>query len=124
MRVTDFIIHISLLLLMPPLLIGIIARTKAFCAGRTGAPLLQPYYDLARLWRKGSVFSSATTWVFRAGPVVTLAVRFSPAKDEIEYHGSQECYQRIRLVVIGLKPESGGEGKGAGCGKSSPPDIQ
>jgi formate hydrogenlyase subunit 4 len=34
--------------------------------------LLQPYYDLNRLFRKGSVFSTTTTWVFRAGPVVGL----------------------------------------------------
>ena len=34
--------------------------------------MLQPYYDLNRLFRKGSVFSTTTTWVFRAGPVVGL----------------------------------------------------
>ncbi|QOX80703.1 NADH-quinone oxidoreductase subunit H [Trichlorobacter lovleyi] len=65
--------HILLLLLMPPLLLGVINKTKAAFAGRVGAPCLQPYYDLAKLLRKGSVFSSTTTWVFRAGPVVTLA---------------------------------------------------
>ncbi|HEX7509277.1 MAG TPA: NADH-quinone oxidoreductase subunit H, partial [Polyangia bacterium] len=36
-------------------------------------PLLQPYYDLARLFRKGLVLSTTTTWIFRAGPAVTLA---------------------------------------------------
>src|SRR5262249_14917289 len=36
-------------------------------------PVLQPYYDLIKLFQKGSVFSSTTTWVFRAGPVVALA---------------------------------------------------
>jgi formate hydrogenlyase subunit 4 len=34
--------------------------------------VLQPYYDLAKLMQKGSVFSTTTTWVFRAGPVVGL----------------------------------------------------
>ena len=34
--------------------------------------LLQPYFDLARLMRKGMVISTTTTWVFRAGPIVTL----------------------------------------------------
>jgi formate hydrogenlyase subunit 4 len=62
-----------LIILMPPLLFGVINRTKATFAGRTGAPLLQPYYDLFRLLRKGSVFSRTTTWVFRAGPIVNLA---------------------------------------------------
>lgn len=69
----DTAIHIFLALVMPPLLIGVINRVKALMAGRCGAPLLQPYYELARLWRKGSVFSRTTSWLFRAGPVVTLA---------------------------------------------------
>jgi formate hydrogenlyase subunit 4 len=71
--VADILIHCVLIICMPPLLFGVINRTKATFAGRTGAPLLQPYYDLFRLLRKGSVFSRTTTWVFRAGPIVTLA---------------------------------------------------
>ena len=51
----------------------IISKTKAFFAGRVGPPVLQPYYDLIKLFQKGSVFSKTTTWVFRAGPVVGLA---------------------------------------------------
>jgi len=68
------ILHLVLLLVFAPLLLGIIAKTKAFFGGRTGAPFLQPYYDLARLWRKGFVFSRTTTWVFLAGPVAGLVV--------------------------------------------------
>ncbi len=69
----DTLIHILLALLMPPLLLGIINRTKALMAGRRGAPLLQPYFELVRLWQKGSVFSRTTSWLFRAGPLVALA---------------------------------------------------
>jgi formate hydrogenlyase subunit 4 len=58
---------------MPPLLLGVIGKTKAAFAGRVGAPFLQPYHDLLKLFRKGSVFSPTTTWLFRAGPLVTLA---------------------------------------------------
>jgi len=60
-------------LLLAPLLLGVIARTKAVVAGRRGAPLLQPYYDLVKLLQKSAVYSRTTTWVFRAGPVVGLA---------------------------------------------------
>lgn len=76
---THILIHILLLLLMPPLLLGVIGKTKAFFAGRVGAPYLQPYYDIWKLMRKGSVFSETTTWVFRAGPIVTLAVAVTAA---------------------------------------------
>jgi formate hydrogenlyase subunit 4 len=69
----DTIVHVLLAVALPPLLLGVIARTKAFLAGRVGAPLLQPYFDVIKLFRKGSVFSTTTTWVFRAGPVVGLA---------------------------------------------------
>ncbi len=70
---TDIIIHCAVALLFPPLLLGVIGKTKAAFAGRVGAPYLQPYYDLIKLLRKGSVFSDTTTWVFRAGPVITLS---------------------------------------------------
>lgn len=70
----SLILHLVLLLLFAPLMQAVITKTKAWFGGRVGAPLLQPYYDLARLWRKGFVFSGTTTWVFLAGPVVGLAV--------------------------------------------------
>jgi formate hydrogenlyase subunit 4 len=68
------LLHLVLLFCVSPLLLGVIGKTKALFGGRVGPPLLQPYYDLARLFRKGFVFSETTTWVFRAGPVVGLAV--------------------------------------------------
>ncbi|MBI3183663.1 MAG: NADH-quinone oxidoreductase subunit H [Myxococcales bacterium] len=66
-------IHLALLLLFPPLLFGVINKTKATFAGRRGPPLLQPYFDVLRLFRKGAVYSRTTSWVFRAGPIVSLA---------------------------------------------------
>ena len=65
--------HLALLLAVPPLLLGIVQRIKALFAGRKGPPLLQVYYDLAKLLRKGAVYSRTTTWIFRAGPIVSLA---------------------------------------------------
>lgn len=67
------VVHWLLGLALAPLLLGIINRTKAFFAGRTGAPFVQPYYDLRKLLGKGAVYSRTTTWVFRAAPVVGLA---------------------------------------------------
>lgn len=70
---TDTIIHCLVLLTMPLLLPGVIAKTKAVFAGRTGSPYFQYYYDFFKLLRKNSVFSETTTWVFKAGPVINLA---------------------------------------------------
>jgi len=76
-------VHVVLALGLPPLLLGVIAKTKALFGGRVGPPVLQWYFDLIKLFQKGSVFSTTTTWVFRAGPVVGLvtaaiAVLFIP----------------------------------------------
>jgi formate hydrogenlyase subunit 4 len=81
------VVHILLAFGLPPLLLGVIAKTKALFAGRVGPPFLQPYCDLVKLFRKGSVFSTTTTWVFRAGPIVglvtaALAVLLIPLADE------------------------------------------
>src|SRR6266436_6218633 len=60
-------------LLLAPLLLGLINRTKAFVAGRRGPPLVQPYRDVVKcLWR-GAVYGEVTSWLFRLGPVVNLA---------------------------------------------------
>src|SRR5260370_1244824 len=67
------LIHVLVGLLFAPLLLGSINRTKALFAGRRGQPLLQLYYDVWKLLRKGAVYSRTTTWVFRAGPIVGLA---------------------------------------------------
>jgi len=48
-------------------------KVKSTFAGKTGAPLLQPYFDVWKLLHKGAVYSPTTTWVFRATPPVYLA---------------------------------------------------
>ncbi len=62
-----------LALVLAPLLFGIINRIKALMAGRRGRPLLQTYFDLAKLVRKGVVVSPTTSWVFRLGPMLAVA---------------------------------------------------
>ncbi len=66
----ETLLHVVVLLAMPPLLLGVIVKTKARFAGRVGAPLLQPYHDLLKLFRKSGIRSATTTWVFLAGPAV------------------------------------------------------
>lgn len=67
------IVPLILALVLAPLMKGIINKTKAYFAGRQGPPLLQVYYDLWKLLQKGAVYSHTATWVFRAGPILTLA---------------------------------------------------
>lgn len=57
-----------------PLAAGIIRKVKALFAGRKGPPLLQMYRDIAKLLKKGVVYSQSTTWVFRVAPLLALTV--------------------------------------------------
>jgi formate hydrogenlyase subunit 4 len=63
---------IGIWLLLAPLLPGVINKVKAWIAGRTGPPVLQLYFDLARLWRKQIVLSTAVSPAHVAGPAVAF----------------------------------------------------
>jgi len=67
------IINIGLGLILAPLLQGVINKTKASFAGRTGPPLMQAYFDIIKQLKKSAVYSKTTSWIFKAGPVVSLA---------------------------------------------------
>jgi formate hydrogenlyase subunit 4 len=56
-----------------PLLKTAIKKMKARLQNRQGPPLLQGYYDLAKLLRKEPVRSATTSWVYVAGPRVYFA---------------------------------------------------
>ncbi len=67
------ILHLVAALFLAPLLLGVVQKTKARFAGRRGPPVLQPWYDVVKLFRKGAVYSATTSRVFRLGPCVGLA---------------------------------------------------
>jgi len=67
-----WLVQALLLVGLPPLMLGVIGRVKAVVAGRRGAPLLQPYWDLLRALRKAAVYSRTTTWIFWFAPLVVL----------------------------------------------------
>jgi formate hydrogenlyase subunit 4 len=63
-------------ILAAPLFPGIILKVKAFFAGKKGPPLFIKYYTLIKLFRKGSVYSTSSTFVFKMGPIVSFAAAF------------------------------------------------
>ena len=64
--------HIALFILLGPLLVGIVRKTKAFLSCRQGAPVSQPYLDLWKLFRRGIVRSTTASWVFDLSAPVVL----------------------------------------------------
>jgi len=61
--------HLLLLGLLPPLLLGVINKTKAVFAGRRGPSIWQPYFDIRKLFGKEVALSATTTWIFVLAPV-------------------------------------------------------
>ena len=61
-----------LAILMAPFFSGVILKIKAFFGGKKGPPLLINYYTLIKLFKKGSVYSTSTTIMFKLGPIVSL----------------------------------------------------
>ncbi len=56
-----------------PLVSGIIARVEARLQGRCGPRILQPYYDLAKLFRKESLAPQGTGPFFLLAPIFSFA---------------------------------------------------
>jgi len=61
-----------ILILCSPLVNGVIKKLKANMQGRVGASVLQPYFDLLRLFKKGMVVSRVTSWIFTAAPFIVF----------------------------------------------------
>ena len=73
-HIAKVVAQAGLLVLLGPLLTGFIQKLKARLQCRQGASLWQPYRDLAKLLRKGTVQSDTASPFFRAIPVLVLAV--------------------------------------------------
>jgi formate hydrogenlyase subunit 4 len=126
-KVAHILIHVLTALLLGPLIPGLINKVKALIAGRCGPPVLQLYYDLAKLARKRAVFSRTTTWVFLAGPAATVAagvvaamlVPFGHAPAPVHFQGDVILFAylfglaRFLTVLSALDTGSSFEGMGA-----------
>ena len=61
-------------LLLAPGLTGLVRKIKAQLLLRQGPPVLQPYRNLARLFRKEAVLATNASWLFRAAPYLVFAL--------------------------------------------------
>ncbi len=68
-----------IIILFSPLVNGVIKKVKANMQGRKGPGVLQPYFDLIRLFRKDMVVSTITSWVFVAAPYVVFVSTIAAA---------------------------------------------
>jgi formate hydrogenlyase subunit 4/hydrogenase-4 membrane subunit HyfE len=66
-------LQVGTVLLVSPLITGLIARGEAIVQGRRGPRVLQPYYDIAKLFRKETVLPEGAGPLFRAAPYIAFA---------------------------------------------------
>jgi len=67
------VLQAVVLLAVSPFIVGLIRKVKARLQCRLGASVVQPYYDLRKLFRKDVVVSSNASWIFTATPYILFA---------------------------------------------------
>src|SRR6202050_3263806 len=65
-------LQVLTILVFAPLVSGWTAHLEGRLQGRRGPRILQPYYDLAKLFRKETVVPEESSWVFLAAPIVAF----------------------------------------------------
>ena len=120
-------LNLLLLLLAALAIPGLINRTRALLAGRKGIRFAQHLYDVRLLLRKGAVYSTTTSALFRLAPSFYLgaaltALLFIPVGDlppVLSFDGDLVAFAytlalgRVALVLAALDTGSPFEGMGA-----------
>ncbi|MGH3593660.1 MAG: NADH-quinone oxidoreductase subunit H, partial [Pseudonocardiaceae bacterium] len=65
-------LQVLTVLVAAPGINGVIARVETRLQGRRGSRVLQPYYDIAKLFGKEALAPFGTGWVFLAAPLVAM----------------------------------------------------
>lgn len=101
--IAEFVVRVAFWMALAPLGPGIINKVKAWVAGRKGPPVLQLYYDLARLWRKGVVISTAASPGHIIGPAIAwIAISCAAALLPIGPFGSTVSFRGDAFLFIYL----------------------
>ena len=118
----------TLLIILTALAIpGVINRTRALLAGRKGLPFTQHLRNVNVLLRKGTVYSTTTTALFRIAPaiylgaaiVATLMIPVADLYPLISFEGDVICFAytlalaRIAIIFAAMDTGSSFEGMGA-----------
>lgn len=69
--------QVAVVAIAAPGVTGVIARVEARLQGRRGPRILQPYYDIAKFWRKETLAPTRASWVFLAAPLVAFVAYLS-----------------------------------------------
>ena len=91
---------------------GVIAKVEARLQGRRGPRISQPYYDLAKLFRKEALAPEQASWFFLAAPLIAVTCYLTiplliPVLTSyglpLGYMGDIELARRPRVVDAGAR---------------------
>jgi len=117
----------SLIILVSLFFTGIVIRTKSIASGRKGPGIFQPIKDIVRLFKKGSVISETTSFVFQIAPsiyfasvlVAIMIIPFGQYKGIISFDGDFIFFAYVLalgkffMIISALDTGSSFEGMGA-----------
>lgn len=120
-------VSLVLIILTSLFFTGIIIRTKSIASGRKGPGIFQPMKDIFRLWKKGSVYSTTTSFIFQLAPSiyfssVLMAILMIPHGNHpgfISFEGDFVMFAyvlalgKFLMIISALDTGSSFEGMGA-----------
>lgn len=106
---------------------GIIGRVKSITGGRKGPGIMQPMKDIVRLLKKGAIYSTTSSYIFKMAPIVyfstiacaVLLVPFNSQPGIISFHGDFIFFSyllalgKFFMIIAALDTGSPFEGMGA-----------
>ena len=106
---------------------GVVLRAKSIFSGRKGPGIFQPMKDIFRLWKKGSVVSKTTSFIFQIAPTIyfssvvmaILMIPYGKISGFISFEGDFVMFAYILaigkffMIISALDTGSSFEGMGA-----------
>ena len=71
--IIEKILSLLIILIFAPMFAGLVNKFKAMFTGKVGAPILQPYYELARLIKKETINSNTSSYISRVSPLINFS---------------------------------------------------
>jgi len=111
------LLNILLLVAVALSITGVVNRTRARLAGRRGPRFTQHLHNTALLLRKGAVYSTTTSALFRTAPALFIPVGDLPPV--VSFPGDLVCFiyllalSRAALILAAMDTGSSFEGMGA-----------
>jgi len=89
------------LIILTPIFIGILKKFKANLRGYKGFSIFQVYYDYSKLFKKGRIRSSYSSFITNSGPIISLAAAITAAfMIPVIFSNGQTTFGSIFLIIF------------------------